>query len=478
MVENINSENSAIFMIQNSQSSQHNSNNACKRENIRTGSCSINNRTFPIKVTVLSQKGNHSNKNGVTKNKAWSLENISYWNGIYVFAVLCYCILFTSLLILIPQHDAIEHPQYWYELILIFSLGFPFHLVFSTLQVCNIIFKIKCMTSIETVARLFLASILGFVLPYLLCYVVWSTCLGYNHPLPFLGVFCVYPFWLVFMVRLWFEFTDYLRKKTKFRRRIQAYMLYMLWLGVMGLQYSGLSGMLAMLPTEIQWIMAIIMPLMREFNSWILTKLTHTASSYDNSAAMFAMNTTLSCGYSLYVAITLASATEVTLYSILGVEFTLNLFLCFKIIWIQKKMEIDDSENLKQAKAMERSIVRLTLNETIEVLVPLSYAITFVLAYYGPNATILGNVRNSYWNYEEVKDIRKLLLTSFEMFSIDLISAIISGVLLWKFCNINLFREFCKIMKSYWKLIAITLAGYIYEVCFLGHLKLSIIHSL
>ena len=438
-------------------------NNLSKQYSLRKEEDSTKIKAFVKKVQVYPMiNSNWPNDETIKTNLR--KDHISYWNFLYVFAILGYCIFFTSLLLVIPQHNAIEQSKFWYEVILIFMLGFPFHLVFSTLQVCIIVFKIPSLISFLPVVRLFFSCVLGFVAPYCICYFIWTICLGYNHPLPFIG-FSVYPLWIVFMGRLWFEFPETFRKIKKFRRKIQAYMFYLLWLGFMGLQYSGLSSMLAMLPKQIQWTMAIIMPIIRWLNSHVLGKLMKISAGSNNPSAIFAMNTTISCGYSLYVAITLASATEITLYWILGVEFTLNIILCCRVIKMDKNSIGTSKHKNGAAKATQQElIIRLTLNETIEVLVPMAYSLSFLLAYYGPNATILGNVRNSYWNYNAVEDITKLLTTSFEMFSIDLLSAVINGVLLWKFCKINLFYKFCWMMQKYWLLIAVTLAGYIYEV--------------
>ena len=130
---------------------------------------------------------------------------MSYNIKIFCSDILNSYIFFTSLLLLIPQHNAIEQPKFWYEVILIFMLGFPFHLVFSTLQICVIVFKIPSLVSFQTILRLFFSCLLGFVVPYCTCYFIWTLCLGYNHPLPFIG-FSVYPLWIIFMGRLWFEF--------------------------------------------------------------------------------------------------------------------------------------------------------------------------------------------------------------------------------------------------------------------------------
>ena len=74
----------------------------------------------------------------------------------------------------------------------------------------------------------------------------------------------------------------------------------------------------------------------------------------------------------------------------------------------------------------------LVLCEILEILVPLVYLSTFLIAYYGPNANILGNIRNEYWHYHAVDDVGRLMATVLQMFFIDFSSIIIGGFFLWK----------------------------------------------
>ena len=45
------------------------------------------------------------------------------------------------------------------------------------------------------------------------------------------------------------------------------------------------------------------------------------------------------------------------------------------------------------------------------------------------------------------------------MFGIDVCAMILSSAALWIFCRINLIQEFCNVMKKYWMILDIKLAG-------------------
>ena len=100
--------------------------------------------------------------------------------------------------------------------------------------------------------------------------------------------------------------------------------------------------------------------------------------------------------------------------------------------------------------------------ETIEGLAPFAYGICFAIEFYGPNARIVGNVKNGYWQYKEVEDINWLFIVLFLMFIIDTISVLINALIVWRFCKVNILQEFSKTIEKYWLIIILKLA---LEIC-------------
>ena len=112
----------------------------------------------------------------------------------------------------------------------------------------------------------------------------------------------------------------------------------------------------------------------------------------------------------------------------------------------------------KVRKKAQETLDELILNETMEIIVPLAFVCSFAVAYYGPNANILGDVGSDYWQYTRVEDpmdlFRPLLLMTF----IDSCSIAVSIILLWKFNRVNFLYAGYKLMKKYWFLIAMNSA--------------------
>ena len=85
-------------------------------------------------------------------------------------------------------------------------------------------------------------------------------------------------------------------------------------------------------------------------------------------------------------------------------------------------------------------VEELVITERIETLVPLTYIMCFAIAYYGPNAEILGSVKLDLWHYKPILDFGNYMQNLFMLFSVDFMSLIMNGIILQTTCNINIFK--------------------------------------
>ena len=109
-------------------------------------------------------------------------------------------------------------------------------------------------------------------------------------------------------------------------------------------------------------------------------------------------------------------------------------------------------------------IAELTLTERIETLVPLTYMICYAIAYYGPNAEILGSVKLEIWHFKSLLDIGNYMKNLFILFAVDFMSFIINGIILQTTCNINIFKMLKKIQSEFWLIMAVQQAFSLTEV--------------
>jgi len=206
-----------------------------------------------------------------------------------------------------------------------------------------------------------------------------------------------------------------------------------------------------------EWLLAFIIPIFRGFYQWLVPKVFNRAAGRENVAATFYMETFIGCSYALYVTVILTLADEYAANLILGVEMCINFCYTLQIIWMHNKVQGNmTTEEITNRKTKKQGILRnLVTMESIEILIPLAYSMCYATAYYGPNARLMAKVKNNYFGRKEV-DIKDLMTSVFKMAGIDACGAIFIGLLLWKTCQINIFDEFCMIMKKHW--ITLTLA--------------------
>ena len=106
----------------------------------------------------------------------------------------------------------------------------------------------------------------------------------------------------------------------------------------------------------------------------------------------------------------------------------------------------------------------LILNERCEIVVPLLYILTFLMAYNGPNGELIGNVKLTLWQYQAVKDFNKHLEKVFFLFAIDVLGGVVNGLLLWTTCQINCLKILKNMQKEFWHIMGLQEALYFLSV--------------
>ena len=106
----------------------------------------------------------------------------------------------------------------------------------------------------------------------------------------------------------------------------------------------------------------------------------------------------------------------------------------------------------------------LTINELVEIVIPLTFLVCFLSAYFGPNAEIIGGVKSTHFHYEPINDIHGFIKKMMLFLMVDIMSVIVVGLVLWTSCKINLIRAYMTILKEFWPIITLTTAYSIYAV--------------
>ena len=346
----------------------------------------------------------------------------------------------------VPIHNVFLEPSYWFESPLqamaITILWAIYHPTVAGYYM-NIGYIKKARRILEF---LFLWAFVVFFVESA-AYFIWTHRMGYQYPIPFSGYLTSYISLGTQLVTMYFAFPVRWRKDKAFQKRFKYFLLTYLFSAIVTIEYNIFSIINFMAPFYgfPQPIVVLLLPVMREFNIWVYHGCIRRCADGDVSGAQLVGTYNLVTRHVIMLCITLGSkTTTASSITLMAIDFTINIYYCVKIVWITKrKSEKDDEKRINLLQ-------ELALNELVEFLAPLSFLVTIVVAYYGPNSTLIGDVGNGYWQYTAIKDIKPMIKTVVIFFLVDFISAIVCALLLWRFCKINLFKSAMALEKEFW----------------------------
>ena len=356
-----------------------------------------------------------------------------------------------------PQHNIFLDPGYWYEPLVPWIICYALGSSVSSIIDCSLVMGVDIILSFRAYSKVVLANSFGFSFTYILIYVIWTYALQYNFPMPFTGHICViatYP-WKIAI--FWFLFPPSMRMNNKtFRQRLISYMALFPITLLTGFVYSQIPTLFLVVLVKFQWCLGILLPCLKQFVLWMYRKSAYKAAGRKTFSATI-MVITLGCSiHSFSVVLLLGSkVTITTAYVVILLDSLPNLWSCLQIV----KKNRSRISTLAESTIIEDELKCLVLEELLEVLVPAVYCSSFLIAYYGPNMEILGNVGSDMWQYEKVKDVAVELETTALLFLIDAALAITTGIILWLFCKINTLKTYCYIVYHYGLYISTTIAG-------------------
>ena len=355
------------------------------------------------------------------------------------------CMILPSLAItLIPVHNVVENPEYWYE--------YPIQLTFICLPgfVANIVIRSSfylnvkllrepvhyLMVLIGTFIILFASFVIGFV--------VWCKIGNWQFPIPFFGIILTLNLTVGTLVIICKECPDRWRKENGFRKRLRHLMIAILLNQYLPAVSIFLIGFLfSKVPTTYQITIALFLPIVRELNVRLSSRFATQATSGDVAQASLSCTQAMATVHAMILLYTVGSiATLETSALILGIDFLINILMSCKIVYLKKmkKADIDNQIELLQG---------LVINEMIELVLPLSQLTCLLAAYFGPNADIIGNIGSEYWQYSSIEDIDHTIRFVLMFFFVDLISLLLSGIVLWRCSNIYLHQAFFAIQEEF-----------------------------
>ena len=392
-------------------------------------------RDFNVPPNVNNNSFNDKNENVIPLREMGSHHLSSVRHICHVIL----CISSFLSLTLVAYHDVVRFPEYWHENIFHWIFGGLPCYIGQVITRFTMVFKDHALMSVMTIFQTYSSSALVFVASHCILHLIWSEYLEFNSPMPFVlyidGYFSSLAFWIV----IWYKFPADIRGNIPLRNKRTAYYGFELWGCSLPLQILVLLKIFSTLTQDLQWITAIMIAIQKAMNTYVMERFICNAVESDNILNAKGITTIQAATtYKIAVVILIGSkANSVTGYCILGATFLLNMCICLKVMRLHRQSVEDESniENLQSRK--NELLVKLMLNEIVESLIPIIFVFAFIVAYYGPNAKIIGNIQNDYWHFETVDEIKPYITGILYMAIVDLSSVVISLHLLWGFCRID-----------------------------------------
>ena len=121
----------------------------------------------------------------------------------------------------------------------------------------------------------------------------------------------------------------------------------------------------------------------------------------------------------------------------------------------------------------QNMIAKLIASEITEALCPAQYAIGLIMAYYGPNGYLLGNILNDWWHYAKIDGISNVLKTLLLLFLIDVANFLISAAFFKISSHVYFNKEVSKVLKANWLHFLVLLCCISYNLFALNDINLG-----
>ena len=360
--------------------------------------------------------------------------------------------LFTVPLSIFPAHDLIKYPSYWYEHIfhgiLSTTLGWILQ-CFRASYFLNIT-KIRKCRNVIFMCLIGDAAMISFLI---LSYHLWTTICGYVYPVPFLGIIATYSFRVLYCVAQWVSLPKAWRYDKKFRHQVKFFMFYILSTILIDVCYNIAVTIVRNSSNQNQPYVSLTLPLAREICLWVSTQLVKYCANGDVGASKIILNYIVTTVHTISLCYTVTIVTNTTSWVLMIVDFAINTTICLRIVWLNKKAPLNLQDQINRLQ-------ELALYELVEFQAPLTFVLVIIVAYFGPNAELFGNISNSYWSYKSIEDLQETLENMMLLFLIDFSSTILSSIILWFSCSINLWKVFVVLQKEFKNAFCVSL-GYI-----------------
>ena len=302
-------------------------------------------------------------------------------------------------------------------------------------------------------------------------WVVWIFVLGLPGPAPMIPMLPTSSCFLAIGITVCLLFPAAWRKDTAFANQLKwliAAQLYMASHMVVNILFFNFVFFIS-LPSYLQWLAAFALPAIREFSNFVLNAICRLSNVHSNFSAnalfrrvgggkedvnaSMVVASFLDIYHALFLAISVAGlANVVTTWAFFGVDFLFNAFGLFKIYKEAKNSLADVGED----------VLGLVQGMFIGFVVSLAYLASLIVIFFGPNAEVMGNIKNSYFDFAAITDLESSIRSILLIVGIETATSLATIAILRFKCKINPALVFLHLMKEYGFIISAQMLYWFY----------------
>ena len=389
----------------------------------------------------IEVENNEQNETEESHSNGRNFLDVVNTDNFQFLVVVAICILSFLSMVLIPYHNVILTPFYWYESIPIGVLGaIPCGFGVCVVYI-RILLEYQDITRPITLLKVFLLFAVFYALIHVLAHLSWSFGLGYNSPIPYSLAIDVTFTSIITVAVIWNVLPQNIT--AKYQDRYKAFIRYIL-LGVaipvvVPMIIESVNEISAVTGINLKWMIAVLLLFVKiNSNSMMVKVLTIFALPQKLDLAKNLVTVENGVIFKSIILILIGSKTDVvTGYCFQGISMIMLMRSLNNIIHLHKPKCKCHSTIEASKKRKQELLTTLMLNETLDLFTTIAYVLCTTVAYYGPNAGIIGNIQNNYWQYHIIDSFPEFLTTMAYSLLIDVSVGVITLVILWYYCRIN-----------------------------------------
>ena len=202
-----------------------------------------------------------------------------------------------SILTLIPRHNSILEPAYWFEVNIPSAMA-CFSLTTIVVLDFIVIFEKNSLVTIQFFLKTYLATYLTVTTFYCTIYMVWTMILEYNHPMPHVGALVNFPLRIVSMVSLSMMLPRAFSREEETKKKLRNFAMFQYaWLMVAGSKYIPSIIYRKLENTDAQCVVAFLIPIAKISTNLFLSKMMNTIKGINDERANLVVTTHINLSY-------------------------------------------------------------------------------------------------------------------------------------------------------------------------------------